>query len=250
LASSIAFPTEPDRSVVRAALTRAWRPLAVAGAVILLAVAALVLTRSGVFHVRSVEVDGATHLSRAEVVRLSGITRSDNAIWLDERAIEARLTENPWVANADVHIDLPWTVTVTVTERSPIAIVDRGSTEVLIAADGTLLGLGRRAGLPVIEVPPTWIVSAGRVPLRGIARALEAMPSDLRAMVHRVDTGSSRGLELFLSEGLRISYGSARAFDQKANAIVDVLAWIEATGEQVRSADVSAPSAPAVVPSS
>ena len=250
MASSIALPTEPARSAVRAALTRVWRPLAVASAAIVLAAAGLALTRSGVFHVRSVEVDGATHLSRAEVVQLSGITRTDNAIWLDERAVEARLTDSPWVADAEVDTNLPWTVTVTVTERLPIAIVDRGSAQVLIAADGTLLGLGRRAGLPVIEVPPTWIGSAEQVPLQGVARALGAMPTDLRALVHRVETGSSQGIELFLSDGLRISYGPARAFEQKADAIVDVLAWIGETGEQIRSANVSAPSAPTVVPSS
>ncbi|MGZ8624514.1 MAG: cell division protein FtsQ/DivIB [Actinomycetota bacterium] len=247
MASSIASPTERALAGVRTALTRVWRPLAVACAALALVASILMLTRSGVFHVRRVEVDGAAHLSRAEVVRLSAITKSDNAIWLDAGAAESRLTGSPWVADAEVKVDLPWTVTITVTERSPIAVLERGATEVLLAADGTLLGAGRRAGLPVIEASPTSIGSAGSVPLQGIARALEALPADLRALVRRVEIGAPLGLELFLSDGVRISYGSPRAFEQKARAITDVLTWVGEAGERIRLVNVSAPSAPAVV---
>ncbi len=247
MASSIASPTEAP-SQIRAILAPAWRWLAIAGAALVLAVATFMLTRSGWFDVRQVQVSGADHLSRAEVVQLSGITKRDNAIWLDESAVEARLTVSAWVAGVDVRVDLPWTVTVTVTERSPIAVLERGSTRVLVAADGTLLGPGRDAGLPVIEAPPTWIGVVEPTPIQGIARALASLTSDVRATVSRVDVSSPRGLQLFLSDGVRIAYGSPRAFGQKGRTITDVLAWAAAAGQPIRSLDVSAPSSPAVVP--
>jgi cell division protein FtsQ len=248
LASSIAFPTEVPPSRVRRALEQGWRWLAIAGAAVVLAGVALAVTGSHWFHVHSIDVTGAGHLSRGEIVRLSGITKHDNAVWLDESTAEARLTESPWVASADVRVDLPWTVTITVTERSPIAILERGTTEVLVAGDGTLLGSASGADLPLIEAAPAWLGSVPSPPVAGIARALAALEPDVRGMVRRIDTGSPSGLELFLSDGLHISYGSARAFGDKASAIVDVLAWAETTGEKIRLLDVSAPSAPAVVP--
>jgi cell division protein FtsQ len=248
LASSIAFPTEVSPSRLRRALARGWRWLAIAGTAIVLAAVGLAVTRSHWFHVRSIDVADADHLSRAQIVRLSGITKHDNAVWLDESTAEARLTESPWVAFADVRVDLPWTVTITVTERSPIAILERGTSDVLVAGDGTLLGSAQGADLPSIEAPPAWIGSVPSPPVAGVARALAALDPDVRDMVRRIDTSSPSGLELFLSDGLRISYGSARAFADKAIAIADVLAWMQTTGEKIRFLDVSAPSAPAVVP--
>jgi cell division septal protein FtsQ len=251
LASSIAFPTEVHPSL-RRALAQGWRWLAIAGTAVVLAAAGLAVIGSHWFHVRSIDVVGADHLSRGEIVRLSGITKHDNAVWLDGSTAESRLMEDPWVGSADVRIDLPWTVTITVTERSPIAVLERGTSRVLVAGDGTLLGSAQGseqgADLPLIEAPPAWIGSVPSPPIAGVARALAALDTDVRDMVRRIETGSPGGLELFLSDGLRISYGPARAFTDKATAIAGVLAWTQMTGEEIRLLDVSAPSAPAVTP--
>lgn len=248
--TSITSRSRSRRSSVRAMLAHLWRALAVAGAAVVLASTAILFTRSGIFHVRTVEVHGATHLGRGEVIQMSGIARSDNAVWLDERAAEASLMRSPWIARAVVHVDLPWTVTITVTERSPIAVLERGAAEVLVAADGTLLGPAARADLPVIVAPPTWIADPSLAPVEGIARALRALAPEVRAAVRRIEVGSPSGLELFLSDGVRIAYGSPRGVEAKAEAIGDVLAWVDATGERIRSMNVSAPSAPAILPTS
>lgn len=248
MASSIACPTEVQAPRLRRALAQSWRWLAIAAAAVVLAAVGLAVTGSQWFHVRSIDVAGANHVSRSEIVRLSGITKHDNAVWLDESTAESRLTENPWVASAEVRVDLPWTVTITVTERSPVAVLERGTSGVLVAGDGTLLGAAKGASLPLIEAPPAWVGSVPSPPVAGIARALAALDPEVRDMVRRIDTSSPSGLEMFLSDGLRISYGSARAFADKAIAIADVLAWTQTTGEKIRLLDVSAPSAPAVAP--
>ena len=100
----------------------------------------------------------------------------------------------------------------------------------------------------MIVAAPTWVDRAPAPPVAGIARALADLPLDVREMVRRIDTGSPGGLEFFLSDGLHISYGSPRTFAEKAAAIVDVLGWAETTGEEIRFLDVSAPSAPALIP--
>jgi cell division protein FtsQ len=215
---------------------------------VVLAAVGLALTRTGLFRVQSIEVEGHAHLSRSEVVRLSGITRKDNAVWLDRVAAEERLDRDPWIAHAEVHVDLPWTVTMTLTERSPIAVLHRPGTEMLVAADGTILGPGRANGLPVIDAPPTWIDAGGTTSVRDAAAALSALDPELREMVRKVFVGTPGGLELLWGEGLRVSFGPARDFEEKARVLREVLAWIDRTGERIRAVDVSAPSAPAITP--
>lgn len=236
------------RSEVTPLLGRIWRPLVVAGAALVLALGGLALTRTGLFHVRSVDVGGNAHLSRAEVVRLAGVTTRSNAIWLDEDAARARLEQDPWVARAEVEVSLPWTVRVTILERTPVATMDRGAGPLLVAGDGTVLGAAvRTSGLPSIVTPPSWVAGVEQVDLQGAARALGSLEPAILERVHRVEVDPVQGLSLVLKDGVRVSFGSARLLDQKARALGDVLAWAEQMGERVRSIDVTAPTAPAVI---
>jgi cell division protein FtsQ len=246
LDGSISLRSEGRAAGAFAVVRRAWRPLAVAAAVLVIAGGALALTRTGAFHVRSIEVEGASHLPRREVVRLAGISLKDNAVWLDDAAAEHRLESDPWVETAEVRIDLPWTVTLTVTERSPVAIVDRGGDTTLVAGDGTNLGrVDGRADLPRIEVPPTWVDEQAGSDIDQVAAAIGAMGEELRSRIGRVTLGPA-GIELLLKDGVRVVYGSAADAPAKARAISQVLEWMETSGVQVRSLSVSAPSAPAV----
>jgi cell division protein FtsQ len=206
------------------------------------------ISRTGLFHVRGIEVEGGVRRSVTQIARLSGITARDNALWLPESAAEARLLRDPWIARAHVEIDLPWTVTITVTERSPIASTLRGSERALVAADGTILGTGRAAGLPVIDAPPSWVDPAGTEQIAQAAWVLAALDDDVLSRVRRVIVGGPRGLELLLTDGLRVMFGPPGDDAAKARVMREVLRWIERSDGRFRAIDVSAPSAPAVIP--
>jgi cell division protein FtsQ len=244
LASSIALLTEKRRFHVR------WlRYLAGVGLAAALAVALLAMTRSSLFHVRDIEVEGNHALSRAELIRRTGITAATNAMWLDEGSVERSLLAEPWIARVEVRVSLPWTVHISIIERTPVAVIRQAAGFLLVAGDGTALGTSARpGGLPLIQTPPA-SVAEGRAPmLEGSARALGALAPQLRSRVRRVTVAASSTLEIFLDDGVRISYGTADLFVRKAIAIRDVLAWADSEGEHLRAMDVSVPSAPAVVP--
>jgi cell division protein FtsQ len=244
LASSIELLTEERRFVVRW-----WWYLAAVGSAVALAAALFAITRSSLFHVRDIEIEGAHTLSRAELVRHTGITAATNAIWLDEGSVERRLLAEPWIARVEVRVSLPWTVHISITERTPVAVIRQASVFLLVAGDGTALGTAARpGGLPLIQTPPV-PVAEGRTPvLEGSARALGALGPQLRSRVRRVVVAASSTLEIFLDDGVKISYGMPDLFVRKADAIRDVLAWAGSEGERLRAIDVSAPSAPGVVP--
>jgi len=244
--------TSISRRIDLGALAGSRRAMAVLAVVLTLglAVAGVVLSRSSVFHVRRVEVTGAGHLSRADIVRLSGLTRATNALWLDEGAVERRLEQDPWIASATVSASFPWTVHVRVLERTPAAVVDRGSDRLLVATDGTPLGLARGvSGLPLIVMPPAGALEGGAPPsLEPAAQAVGGLPTSIVARVRQVIVSLDGTLEMQLIDGPRVEFGPATQIEAKGRAIASVLAWSQQEGKPLATLSVIAPGAPAARP--
>ncbi len=244
-----------DRSLGAAPRASLWRWLAAIGvASVVLAAVAVALARSPLFRVREIRVEGLTHGSPARIVRLAGLSERDGILGLDVDLVRARVESDPWVDHAEIDIDLPSRVTIRITPRSAIATVDLGSGPVLVDAEGEVIATGTGRGLPEILLPPVWIDRLrGETPLARpasfapIARALAALPAEVRGEVLRAEVTSGSGVELLLRDGGRVAYGPPREVAAKAEALDRVLGWAKAVGARIRTVNVMAPSAPAVV---
>jgi cell division protein FtsQ len=205
----------------------------------------VVASRSSAFDVRRIEVSGAHHLHRPQIVRIAGISNRTNALWLDEGMAERSLEGEPWIADADVRVTLPLTVEIAVQERSPVAVA-RGAVTSLMAADGTALGSGTiPRGLPVIELGDVGTVEGIRPRPVGAARALGAMAPPLRARVARVRVLLDGTLELRLRGGPTVRFGTPEDAERKAETIGRMLAWAGSEGTPLRTLSVVSANAPA-----
>jgi cell division protein FtsQ len=131
--------------------------------VILALVAVVVLVAGGVgalhsplFRVRDVTVVGSTHTPRSEIVAAAGLA-GNHALMLGAGSTVARraLEALPWVGSVSFARHWPWTVLVTVRERTPAAVMAvAGGTDV-VDASGRVLevlpGRERQPALPVVE---------------------------------------------------------------------------------------------------
>jgi cell division protein FtsQ len=214
------------------------------GSVVLL-IGGVAASRSSVFDVRRIEVSGADHLHRPQIVRIADVSNATNALWLDEGVVERRLESEPWIADADVRVTLPLTVEIAVHERSPVAVA-QGAVTSLMAADGTALGSGRiPRGLPVIELGAAGPVEGIRPSPVGAARALGAMAPALRAQVARVRVLLDGSLELRLRGGPIVRFGTPEDAERKAVTIQRMLAWAGSEGTPLRTLSVVSALAPA-----
>ena len=221
------------------------RATLIGAASILLVVAAVTAWRSSLLHARRVDVSGGHHLHRARLIAIAGISRSTNVLWFDEDAAEHRLDAEPWIADADVRATFPLTISISVTERSPVALA-RGDVVSLMAGDGTSLGSGRAPhGLPVIELGGMGPVEGVRPNPVGAARALGAMTPALSAQVTRVRVLLDGTLELRLRDGLTVRFGTPEDARRKARTIERMLAWAANEGTPIRTLNVISASAPA-----
>lgn len=78
------------------------------------------------FTVRSIEVHGTKRIKPSEIVALSGIKPGQDLLGVKLKGIGQLVATNPWVATAKVQRFFPGTVSITVTERQPIAVINMG----------------------------------------------------------------------------------------------------------------------------
>jgi len=206
------------------------------------------VTHSAIFDARRISVDGNRRLSAARVLRIGGVSEGTNVMWFSPGRIERRLTADPWILSAHVSRTLPSTISISVTERVPVAVV-QGGRSYFVAGDGTILGPARgRPGLPTIGISgPTILAGARPAAALGPLRAIAALPAGLRDQVRK--TYLAQGLlTLELRSGVRAIYGDAREAEAKGEALAAVLRWAGRSGISLAYVDVRAPVSPAAGP--
>lgn len=91
---------------------------------------------SPTFHVEAPQIDGLQRITVNEVNAAIGLI-GEPIFWLDAPSIEAKLKEAfPEFSSAQVQIRLPNTVTITVTERTPVLIWSKGGEGSLVDDQG------------------------------------------------------------------------------------------------------------------
>ncbi|HEY8525907.1 MAG TPA: FtsQ-type POTRA domain-containing protein [Acidimicrobiales bacterium] len=236
---------------------RLRRVLAVLGTVGVL-LAAYAVTRSPLLDVDHVEARGGEHTDEAAVALASGIDRGEAMVGLDTGAIARRVEELPWVESARVERRWPGTVRITVTERTPAAVVPIGAGEAagegeqdaevrlaLVDATGRVLtddapADAATAGLPALTgvrgplTPGETLGRDAREALTVVAALTEALPGTV--------TEISTDLEATLATGGRVRFGTAEDLGDKIVAVETMLADVDLAGLDVL--DVRVPGNP------
>lgn len=244
-AESLPRPAGLGRS---ASVPRAWRIAAAVATAAALVAGIPLVARSSVFHVRHVAVNGVAHLRTGDVVRRSGITEATNVLWVNEVAVESRLEEEPWIASASVRTSFPSSVEISVTERNPVAVAMGPSGRLLVAGDGTVLGPALRSDrFPRIVAARVSAQFPAGAPLAAPARAVAALAAAGFSRMRTITVAEDGTLEVRLADGTTVLLGRTVELGRKVRALGSLLAWASSRSLGLRSVDVSAPSAPAVV---
>jgi cell division protein FtsQ len=205
---------------------------------------AWVLLVSSLFDARSVQVIGVHELP-ADVVRtVAAVPLGTPMLRLDTRAIEARVAALPRIASAQVRCSVDGTVEIAVTERTPVAVVRRGSGVRLIDATGTDYANVPNAppGLPELQVPE---VGPRDARTAAALRVLTALPGWLRVQVRSITATSPADVVLQLDNGRagtsrEVRWGDPGQADRKAAVLGPLLT------QPGKIYDVSSPALPTI----
>lgn len=231
--------------VARARGRKRLRRLLVLAAITVLVLGAVAVTRSSLLDVDQVTVSGASNSGESAVLDAADIAAGEAMVSVDLAAVEARIGDLPWVADASVTRSWPGTVRIEVVEREPVAVAGEGADAVVVDSEGRILGsaLGR-SNLPSVGSEalgePGSFLSEDR---REVVAVVTDLPPELTAEVAAADlVGESPVLEL--TDGIVVHLGDGTRLRSKSDAALALLE--QADRATIASIDVSVPSAAAL----
>lgn len=223
-----------------------WRRLSVTVtiALILLFIAVYVVVwHTSLFAVTNVRVVGEKKVSAQQVVSAASVGTGTPLVSVDTGGAAARVERLPQIASAQVSLDWPHTVVVTVAERVPAALIPNGSSYDVVDVSGVVFGTvtSPTAGLAVIQVQGGPSVKAAVVP--GALAALKALPVNVAHEVTGIRASSAYSISLTLRGGVTVNWGASDNASAKA---ADLVALMRLGRSSAVRYDVSAPDAPAM----
>ena len=220
------------------------RALQLSLAVFAVAVVVWTLLAGPLLAVRHVQVDGVVTLTADQVRRAAGVADGTPLLRVDVDAARARVARLPQVASVQVTRGWPGTVVVTLVERRPVAVIDRGGTRTLIDKEGvlfdTITGDPPRGVVP-LDVPN---LRPGDPTTRAALAALAAIPQNLRAEITHASATSDQDVRLVLADGTSVLWGDASGSERKAAVLASLVGQIKSGAlDPAKTIDVSAPTA-------
>jgi cell division protein FtsQ len=237
---------DPSRRTRRAFARRVWARRWLTWRYLLAGLLVLALVVGSVWLVyfssylalKSADVAGTRHLTKAEVLAAADLPVGDPLARVDADAIARRVRAMAYVKSVEVTREWPDKLRIDITERTAVAVVDLGGTLRGLDAGGVVFSTYRKAppGLPVVQVSGDPDQNA----LREAARVIAALPASLSSKVDHLEVATVDQISLALTGGKTVVWGSADQSELKAEVIGPLL-------KQPGSVyDVSAPGQPTI----
>lgn len=193
---------------------------------------------AGLADVEGVSVTGTRTVPRPDVITAAAVPIGVPLAGVDLDAIEHRVERIPGVAEAEAGRDWPHTVTVTVTERVPVAVADTPQGLQLVDRTGVAYNPAPDPGtLPRLALPG---VGPDDPATRAALDVLTALPRALRAEVRAIEVEPPRQVILRLTRDRSVRWGSPDRAEEKAAVLGPLLSQ---TGSVY---DVASPELPTI----
>ncbi|MCC6245479.1 MAG: FtsQ-type POTRA domain-containing protein [Gemmatimonadaceae bacterium] len=153
------------------------------------------LSRLDFFHVRTIEFEGVRFASTSDLVKRLAVDTAQS-VWQPLDSLVTRLSVHPMVLRVNVVRDLPGTLRVVVTERTPVALVPNNGALQPADASGTLLPID--PAVTQLDVP---IASSADSALLSVLDGLRQGDPTLFARVTQASRVSSGELRFTLDGG-------------------------------------------------
>jgi cell division protein FtsQ len=210
-----------------------------------LVVSALMLLHSSLLSARVLHLRGALHESRAEVLSVTGLDAHPPLVDLSQGAVARALERLPWVRTARVVKDWPTGVTISLTERHPVAYVAlKAGRSALIDQTGRILAVVPGVPSGLVAIVPVGPPGAPGTRLRvgvGVLEVAARLPGSLRSKVAALSFGAA-GVQARLVNGPEVIFGTATSLGAKLTALSTVLDKVSLHG--IVTLDVADPSQP------
>lgn len=197
---------------------------------------------------RSVNIEGATAATRAQVARVAAVPVGTPLARISLGDVADRVRTVTSVDHVTVTRSWPSTVTITVTQATPAAVMRDGHGYALVSTAGEEYRTvdARPAGLPLVAAQAAQLPDDAAVrAATDVAVAIGSMDSPtLQRRIDKVRADDPLQVTVVLTNGAEVTWGSAVGSDLKARTLELLLR----ANPHASAYDVSAPTTPSVTP--
>lgn len=189
--------------------------------------------------VSSVKVVGASAVPAEEIRAAAAVPDREPMLRVDTDEIAARVNKLPGVASTEVSRSWPSTITITVTERTPVAFFTAPDGAHLVDTTGVDYKTlpNKPAGLPELTLAR---ITPDDPVARSAVAVLTSLPVALRNEITTVRAQTPGGVEFTLKNGKVVRWGDASEPDRKAKVLAVLLT------RKGHTYDVASPDLPTV----
>ncbi len=218
---------EVRRENGRRRLRRVLVLLGIVGVVIL----GIIIIRSPLFDLETVEISGANRTDVQDVLAVAGLDVGEPLMDADIRRAKVAVSSLPWIFTAEVSRQWPDTVSIDIVERQPVAnLPSNGDSFAVVDRFGRVLERVANVdnGLPVVQVPAPLALPGEDVPEAVDAvRVASAMPRGIAPWVERIGVDGETGVVLDLVDNGRALVGDSENLNDKYVALATVLTRVQ-----------------------
>lgn len=199
--------------------------------VILFSLGLSLFLRSSAFSIRHVVVQGLTLIPENEILKLASGVQGQNILLFNQEELNHKISLHPLVQKVQFQRKMPQTLIVQVTERTPAALVVVPKGVIEVDLDGTFLQ--RFESWPKTDHPViTGINLADTVgpgqnldnPLLTAALSLLGQaPQELVGQLGEIHVNPIQQITLYLSSGVEVRLGQAEDWNDKLNALLQLI---------------------------
>ena len=199
------------------------------------------LERKQAFAIRAVRFEGLSRASAAELLALSPVRAGDHLLSADPAAVRRALLHHPWVKDARVRRSWPPALSVRVTERRAVALVELSG---LYLVDDEAEVFKRAAAGDGLDLPlvtglgrDVWLRRRGEAqPLLSgalaLARAWSSSGMEAEAPLSEIHLEPGEGTTIYVgAEGTEVRLGSGD-LEAKLSRLKRMLSALRAEGKQ------------------
>lgn len=216
-----------------------------------------------VFRVRTVNVEGNVNIPDAQIMRLAGIAMGDSILAVDEAAARRGVNANHYLIFNSVDKQYPSTLTITVRERTPAAVMNYCGINYVIDNKGMVLeeteDIDAYPGLPEVsgmDLVGAYGATVGRKLNVNSSVQLAVMSNvliELRVLgaereVTRIKMSNLSQLLLETREGYSINLGGYDRMHEKLKSMLYIKKYLNENESKTGTIDVTDPEAPTFIP--
>ena len=188
----------------------------------------IVYLQSPLSHVKTIDIQGNTFVNDEEIIELSGLSTQTNIWTIDFSKIENKLHTNPIINEVTIERQLPWTVTLDVSEKQIVGFIEDNTKYYPVLDNGEILETREHSEFN--GEAPLLIGFTDKEYLSKIASELNNLPkgiSDLISELHWQPDGDNKNTVLmYMNDGFVVQ-GTIRDFSDGMSVYPSVVSQLD-----------------------